>query len=239
MLRHAGISEIYTRGHSLLSLVPSLPSVERACLPVHNLRHVPSCLVSFVFYRLPFPFLSFSFALPPLSSRHQHDWVIQWFVLLITELRGRGTMVPSSRQEWNERRQLRISRKMKGRHLRAENTLVPGIVLRSFPVHCTRRATSLFPALSNTLVGKSQFSRRYRRAIYRRISFWRPRVVIVVIVVAPVSIFLIEEKYRILREAYYMKRIYCLPLHMHVKLLAKSFAHCSWFLSRGSDSTRN
>lgn len=34
----------------------------------------------------------------------------------------------------------------------------------------TRRATSLFSVLLNTLVGKSQFSRRYRRAIYRRIS---------------------------------------------------------------------
>lgn len=96
MLRHASISEIYTRGASPSSL-PCPFDRERACLPVHNLRHVPSCLVSFVFYRLPLSlFLSRS-----LSSR-QRDWVIPWFVLLITELRGTryNGSVESTRVEW-------------------------------------------------------------------------------------------------------------------------------------------
>lgn len=72
MLRHAGISEIYTRGHPLL---PLSPSTERACLPIRNLHHVPSCLVSVVFYRLPFLspllplFLSLSrFSRPAVSA---------------------------------------------------------------------------------------------------------------------------------------------------------------------------
>lgn len=236
MLRHAGISEIYTRGHPLLSLAPS---TKRARLPVHNLRHVTSCLVSFIFYRLPFPaslYLSRSLAsLASLASRRQRDWVIQWFVLLITELReGRGTMAPSSRQERNERRELRISRKMKGRHLRVENTRgVPASCFDLFPSRCIRDVRLYYSQLySGTPVGRSQFSRRYCRAIYRRISFWRPRVVIVVIVVAPALYFVMEEKYRC-----YVKRIYRLPAH--VRVLTKGFVHCPRFLSHGSDSTRS
>lgn len=91
MLRHAGISEIYTREHPLLLFL-------RPSLPVHNLCYI-LLLVSFVFYRpfsVPFPF--------SLAMRRQRGWVIQWFVLLITELRGRhSTIVPSSRREERER----------------------------------------------------------------------------------------------------------------------------------------
>lgn len=172
MLRRAGISEIYTRGHplSLLSL-----SLFRPREPVSRYItcHVPSCLVSFVFYRLPLPPLSL------LSSHRQRDWqwVIQWFVLLIMELRGKryNGSVESTR-EWNERRELRISRKMKGRHLRVENTRRASIFSRPLYITCF-----LFPTLPGMPVGRSQFS---RRAIYFRISFWHPWVVIVVIVVA-------------------------------------------------------
>lgn len=52
MLHHVGISEIYTRREATHPLPPSSHR-PTARLPVHNLRHVPSCLISFAFYRPP------------------------------------------------------------------------------------------------------------------------------------------------------------------------------------------
>lgn len=60
-------------------------------------------------------------------------------------------MAPSSRQEWNERRGAPDMTENEGTASpRAENTRVPGVVLRSSPVRCTRRMALLFSALPGT-----------------------------------------------------------------------------------------
>ena len=204
MLRHAGISEIYTRGGGIPFSPLSLRSRERACLPVHNLRHVSSRLVFFVFYRLPFPFLSFSFALPaslvPPSARLSYT-VICTFDYGTSGTRYNGSI--ESGQEWNERRQLRISRKMKGRHLRAENTRVcQASWLRSFPSSTVRDVQLHFSPLypTPTLVGKSQFS---LVAIVARdlppYFFLNARELLLLSSLSRqcISVFLMEEKYRV------------------------------------------
>lgn len=147
--------------------------------------------------------VSLSLSLSLLSSRRQCDWVIQWFVLLITELRGTryNGSVESTKSGMNSSGTPDITENEgtaspRGKHART------GVVLRSFPVRCTRRTTLLFPALRYAGRQESIFSSLSRDL--PPYFFLTPASCYCCHRCRAGVIFLMEKKYRlyVLRETY-------------------------------------